>query len=138
MASTTLNVRFPVYRPNPNPRRLTATETWVMELVVNEAMSNADIATELGVSIETIKCHMTRIMNKTGYGSRMELAVRTLQKRHSSEESGPVEVEFFKAMQHHLKGLTHAQCRWLLDAIEVWAVKLRAGKVQPVRVEMLQ
>lgn len=53
----------------------------MLELLVTEAMSNPEIGERLGIGEETVKRHLSNIMNKTGYSTRLELAVRTLQKR---------------------------------------------------------
>jgi hypothetical protein len=74
-------------------------------------------------------------MNKTGYSTKLELAVRTLQKRLPDEKPERMNVDFFKAVQRHLRGLSETQCCWLLDAIEMYAIKLRAGKFQPTSAE---
>jgi len=71
--------RLTVYRGGS--RRLTRRENQVLELLVTEAMSNPQIAEWLGIGEETVKRHLSNIMNKTGYSTRLELAVRTLQKR---------------------------------------------------------
>lgn len=134
-----LSVHLPTFRPHPDPTRLTATETWVMDLVVNEAMSTREIVAETGISEATIKVHLSRLMNKTGYSTKLELAVRTLQKRLPGEyKAESVDIDFFKAVQRHLKGLSKTQCGWLLDAIEMYAIKLRSGKCEPASVKDLR
>jgi DNA-binding CsgD family transcriptional regulator len=70
------------------PRRdalLTAREREVVELVAAGATNKA-IATELVVSVETVKSHMSSIMRKLGATSRAEAVARFLE--HRSAESG--------------------------------------------------
>jgi DNA-binding CsgD family transcriptional regulator len=126
-----LTVHLPTFRPHPNPRRLTATETWVMDLVVTHAMSTREIVAETGISEATVKKHLTSIMNKTGYSTKLELAVRTLQKVVADDKSGKADIDFFRAVNTHLRGLSKEQCSWLLEAIELYCVKLRSGKIPP-------
>lgn len=71
-----------VHLPKGRPEiRLTASESLVMELVVNEGLNNKEIAKELGISEETVKRHLFMVFNKTGYSTKLELAIRTHQKR---------------------------------------------------------
>ena len=56
------------------PYGLTKRELEVVELVATGA-SNKDIATELQLSEETIKHHLSKIFDKTGQSSRVELAL---------------------------------------------------------------
>jgi LuxR family transcriptional regulator, regulator of acetate metabolism len=70
------------------PRRyalLTAREREVVQLVAAGATNRA-IATELVVSVETVKSHMSRIMHKLGATSRAEAVARFIE--HASAESG--------------------------------------------------
>ena len=70
------------------PRRdalLTARERQVVELVAGGATNKA-IATELVVSVETVKSHLSSIMRKLGATSRAEAVARLLE--HASAESG--------------------------------------------------
>jgi two-component system vancomycin resistance associated response regulator VraR len=64
---------------------LTPAEARVLELLVTDAATNGEIAKTLGISENTVKIHMKRIMDKTGFSTRLELAVRTLQKRIHQE-----------------------------------------------------
>lgn len=72
----------PADAPAAEPRgssqyRLTNRETEVVAAVVDGA-SNKDIAAQLGISLDTVKHHLCNIFNKTGVGSRLELAVFAL------------------------------------------------------------
>jgi len=60
---------------------LTPREQELVELLVSEGYSNAELGRVLGLNLQTVKRHMTSILDKTGYGSRLELVVRTLQQR---------------------------------------------------------
>jgi DNA-binding CsgD family transcriptional regulator len=64
--------------------QLTPRETEILEMMIEETPSNKDIAVRYGISEETVKRHLSSIMDKTGYSTRMELVVRTLQKRIES------------------------------------------------------
>jgi DNA-binding NarL/FixJ family response regulator len=54
--------------------QLTPRERQVVAAVVGGA-SNADIGREMGVSAQTVKNHLSRIFDKLGVGTRLELAV---------------------------------------------------------------
>lgn len=81
----------------PNPRfgdvtkvDLTAREIEILrELTANR--SNEEIAEKLSISLFTVKRHIQNIMNKTGYTSRLELAVNARHIGlvvHDSDRSG--------------------------------------------------
>jgi len=70
------------------PRRaalLTAREREVVQLVAAGATNKA-IATELVVSVETVKSHMSSVMRKLGATSRAQAVARFFE--HASRESG--------------------------------------------------
>jgi DNA-binding CsgD family transcriptional regulator len=62
-------------------------EKEILEMLIDSAPANREIATAFGISEETVKAHLTNIMNKTGYSTRLELAIRMLQKRYESTKS---------------------------------------------------
>ena len=68
----------PPPEPAPRPFGLTAREMEVIALVATGA-SNKDIAAELGLSEETVKHHLSKIFDKTGQSSRVELALFATQ-----------------------------------------------------------
>jgi DNA-binding NarL/FixJ family response regulator len=49
---------------------------WDIVRSIGEAMTNKDIANQLGISEYTVKHHLTSIYDKVGVYSRLELAVR--------------------------------------------------------------
>ena len=61
--------------PAPGPDALTPREAEVMELL-QAGRSNAEIANELGVSIETVRSHARRVYRKLGVKTRRELLAR--------------------------------------------------------------
>jgi two-component system, NarL family, nitrate/nitrite response regulator NarL len=64
----------------PPPRKtygLTSRELEVVTLIT-EGCTNKDIATQFGISEETVKRHLTNIFNKLGVGNRLELALFAL------------------------------------------------------------
>ena len=63
---------------------LTRAENVVLNLLISQCYSNPELAAALGVSASTVTRHLQNIMDKTGYSTRLELAVRTLQYRESS------------------------------------------------------
>lgn len=60
------------------PFGLTGRELEVISLVATGA-SNKDIAVQLGISGETVKHHLSKIFDKTGQSSRVELALFSMQ-----------------------------------------------------------
>jgi DNA-binding NarL/FixJ family response regulator len=76
--------RPPVYR-KPSTT-LTRRENEVLELLVNEGMGNKEVGAALGIGEETVKRHLTMILNKTGFSTRLELVVRTWQARTAKPE----------------------------------------------------
>ena len=64
-------------RAEPEPPRtfgLSARELQVVALIV-EGCTNRDVASQFGISEDTVKRHMTNIFDKTGVSSRLELAL---------------------------------------------------------------
>ena len=56
------------------PYRLTAREAEIVNAIA-EGRSNREIAQTLGISLQTVKHHLTSIFDKTGTSSRLELAL---------------------------------------------------------------
>jgi DNA-binding NarL/FixJ family response regulator len=61
--------------PAPGPEVLTPREAEVMELL-QDGRSNAEIANELQVSVETVRSHARRVYRKLGVKTRRELLAR--------------------------------------------------------------
>jgi DNA-binding CsgD family transcriptional regulator len=125
-------VHLPKHRPE---MRLTATESCVMELVVNEGMSNSEISKELGISEGTVRRHLFMVFNKTGHSTRLELAIRTLQKRSAQEKPDRMDEGFYKVLQESLKHLSRQQRDWMLDVVKLYSQRLHDGKIQPASVK---
>lgn len=64
---------------------LTSRELEIVTAVV-EGGSNKDIAVKLGISLQTVKHHLTNIFDKTGASSRLELALMALRRGLVSPE----------------------------------------------------
>ncbi len=60
------------------PFGLTAREIEIVRAIA-EGKSNRDIATQLGISLQTVKHHLTSVFDKTGTSSRLELALVALK-----------------------------------------------------------
>jgi two-component system, NarL family, nitrate/nitrite response regulator NarL len=61
------------------PFGLTPRETEIVGAIV-EGLSNREIAAQLGISLQTVKHHLTSIFDKTRTSSRLELALLALRK----------------------------------------------------------
>lgn len=60
--------------------KLTPKEDKVQELII-KGLSNAEIASTLSVSINTIKTHVSRILRKNGVKSRVQLISNQLKNK---------------------------------------------------------
>lgn len=94
------------------PRRnttqdLTPRETAVYWLIVRDAKTMEEIGSDLGISVETVRKHTTAIFDKTGVGTRLELAVRHYTQRQPDMGAEARTVE-----------LRLAYCRRLLERCE--------------------
>lgn len=58
---------------------LTRSELEVLKQLVRDGADNATIGQRLYVTEETVKTHMSRLLRKTGMGSRTALAVAVLR-----------------------------------------------------------
>lgn len=67
---------------------LTPRESQVVQLI-GQGASNRDVATRLGVSVDTVKHHLTNVYSKVGVSSRLELAVYAIDRGLTDRGSGP-------------------------------------------------
>ncbi|MDO8615002.1 MAG: response regulator transcription factor [Dehalococcoidia bacterium] len=65
--------------PSTSGERPTERELAVLGLAAS-GLSNKEIATELALSLPTVKAHLVNIFNKTGVGSRTEAVLQALRK----------------------------------------------------------
>jgi len=63
---------------------LTPRENQVLELIV-QGYKDESIAAHLGIALNTLKHHTKNLFRKTGFDSRLDLAVTTLKRRHTEE-----------------------------------------------------
>lgn len=77
-------VPFPCTASADRSRLPTFREEQVIDLIA-EGRSNCEIASHLGISEETVKRHLSNIFDKTGYRTRLQLAVQRLTARHRYE-----------------------------------------------------
>jgi non-specific serine/threonine protein kinase len=68
--------------------RLSRREHEVAELVA-QGLSNAAVARRLHLSPATIASHVSHILEKLGFSSRVEIAGWVVERRLSQESSGP-------------------------------------------------
>ena len=66
--------------------QLTAREAEVLELV-QQGMTNREVALSLGIRVGTVKIHMKHIFEKTGIHGRYGLAVADLKERYAAQGS---------------------------------------------------
>jgi DNA-binding NarL/FixJ family response regulator len=59
------------------PRDTITPREWQIMELVRQAYSNEDIGKTLGIARQTVKNHIARIMQKTGGGTRVEVACYT-------------------------------------------------------------
>ncbi len=65
-------------RPGRSTIRLTSREREVVRLVA-DGRSNDEIGVELGIGTKTVETHLARLFERTGVGSRTELATRAVR-----------------------------------------------------------
>jgi DNA-binding NarL/FixJ family response regulator len=65
----------PVQPQAPVPDYGLTRREWDIVRAIGDAMSNKDIAVQLGISEYTVKHHLTKIFDKVGVYSRLELAM---------------------------------------------------------------
>ena len=56
----------------------------MLELIV-QGYKDESIAAHLGIALNTLKHHTKNLFRKTGFDSRLDLAVTTLKRRHTEE-----------------------------------------------------
>lgn len=62
------------------PEAITAREREVLHLIA-EGMSNAEIAAQLGITVRTVKAHVTSLLQKRGLQDRAQLIVDEFRRR---------------------------------------------------------
>jgi len=65
---------------------LTAREREVA-ILISQGKSNREIAEQMTVGVKTIETYVTRILNKLGFDSRVQIATWAMEKRLFSPES---------------------------------------------------
>lgn len=73
-------IRQPADARQKRPYGLTAREREIVA-AIGTGQSNKEIASHFGISVETVKHHLTSIFDKTGVSSRLELALFAAQHR---------------------------------------------------------
>lgn len=68
------SVTSPAVTPALTPR-----ENQIAQAIAN-GRSNRDIASQLGITEQTVKNHLTNIFGKVGVGSRLQLALALVKK----------------------------------------------------------
>ena len=61
-------------------RQLTPRERQVLELLA-EGLSDKAIASEMGISVETVRTHLVSVFGKLGATSRLQAVVHALRRR---------------------------------------------------------
>lgn len=78
-------IREPADGRQERPYGLTAREREILS-AIGMGLSNKDIAAQFGISVETVKHHLTSVFDKTGVSSRLELALFAAQHRLFDED----------------------------------------------------
>lgn len=78
-------IREPGDGRQDRPYGLTAREREILS-AIGMGLSNKDIAAQFGISVETVKHHLTSVFDKTGVSSRLELALFAAQHRLFDED----------------------------------------------------
>lgn len=104
------NVMLPSWRPTKSYARLTAREHDVLGLICN-GRTNAEIADELHIGIETVKTHVKHILRKRNVRSRHELI--------PVAEAGVTRLDAVVASQERRRDRARAgQCaRWAMPVV---------------------
>jgi two-component system, NarL family, nitrate/nitrite response regulator NarL len=71
---------MPVEERTDRLSALTTRETQIAKAVA-EGRGNREIATQLGITEQTVKNHLTSIFEKVGVASRLQLALAILRER---------------------------------------------------------
>jgi DNA-binding NarL/FixJ family response regulator len=66
-------------------QKLTIRQTQLLDLLVDDAPSNKEIAQAMGISEDTVKRHLQDTMNKVGCDSRTQLLLWTLRQRSEKQ-----------------------------------------------------
>jgi two-component system, NarL family, nitrate/nitrite response regulator NarL len=72
---------MPVEERTDRLSALTTRETQIASAVA-EGRGNREIATQLGITEQTVKNHLTSIFEKVGVASRLQLALAVLRERN--------------------------------------------------------
>lgn len=91
---------MPIYERESERRRegpLTSREKELIKLLLESGCSNPELGRQLGISEETVKRHLSNIMNKTGYSTRTELAVNMLH-LHYRKRFGMIETYWIETV----------------------------------------
>jgi non-specific serine/threonine protein kinase len=65
---------------------LTARER-VVAVLISQGKTNREIAEDMTVGVKTVETYITRILNKLGFDSRVQIATWMIEKSHKEKES---------------------------------------------------
>ena len=72
-------------RTRSQQSELTPAEQKVLRMLLENGCSNKELAERMSIDIETVKAHLKKVMEKTGFGSRGELIANLLHKHYGAD-----------------------------------------------------
>jgi DNA-binding NarL/FixJ family response regulator len=72
----TWNAIVPIHEPVPGTHTSPTPREYEVMGLIAMGLTNKEIATRLGLTVHTVKCHVHSVLSKLALRSRLEIAVR--------------------------------------------------------------